>query len=123
MSNKIDIGLNRVTGDIEVSDGDLVLVQDLDRVIQQVKIALKFFKGEWELDTTKGVPYYEDIFEKNPDLLLVTSDIKNAILGVEEVTSVDSIELEYNPDRSLVLSCVIHTPFGNFPINDVLGEI
>ena len=122
MSNKIDLGLHRTTGDVVVDNGDLVLVDGLDRVIQQVKITLKFFKGEYGLDTNQGVPYYEDILEKNPDLIVVTSDIRDAILSVEEVTSVDNIQLEYDADRHLTLSCLIHSTYGKFPLNSILGD-
>ena len=52
------------SGDIYFdANGDLALVEDGEEVAQHVKQRLDFFQGEWFLDESVGVPWYQEIFQ------------------------------------------------------------
>ncbi len=81
-----DILLDVDTHDLTFVDGDLVLSAD---VAQAVKIRLLFFQGEWFLNRGAGLPYFEQIFVKAPNLDHVSSIFRRTIVdtpGVDELT-------------------------------------
>ncbi|CAB3911913.1 hypothetical protein LMG3410_04878 [Achromobacter aegrifaciens] len=83
-------------------DGDLALdllgrarlIGGADRVGQQVKVTLLAFLGEWFLDTTFGVPYFEEILVKNPDRSTIEAVLRARILDVPGVTRVGRLDLD-----------------------------
>lgn len=72
-------------GQLVFENGDLVLVNGKDRVIQQVVTGLKIMLGDWFLDYRKGIDYINGL-KAYPKIL--KAQIKKAIL---EVVGVDSI--------------------------------
>ncbi|AMG45531.1 hypothetical protein AL520_14575 [Achromobacter xylosoxidans] len=84
------------------NDGDLALdllgrtrmIRGADRVRQQVKVTLLAFLGEWFLDTTFGVPYFEEVLVKNPDRSAIEAVLRSRILGVPGVTRVGRLALD-----------------------------
>ena len=55
---------------------------------QKLRNRLKIVQGEWYLDTLLGLPYFSQIFVKNPNWQLVTSLIKKLILGTNGVLQI-----------------------------------
>lgn len=84
-------------GDIAIENNKFVLVVGRDEIRQRVIQNLKTFLGEWFLDITLGVPYYQLIFVKD-----VAGEIKNALLqdeilstvGITGLTKFDGIDLD-----------------------------
>lgn len=77
-------------GDLAVETGDFVLISDSDETVQSVRIRLRFYLGEWFLDNRLGVPFYEQVFVKNPDLTQVEGLLRGVILetpGMATLTS------------------------------------
>ena len=91
----IDLALDN-TGDLLVEDYDLLLIDGLDQVIQNVTIRLRFFLGEWFLDTEAGMPYYQDFFIKAPNQIRVESLIKQEILDTEGINEITAFDAEFN---------------------------
>ena len=88
-----DIKLDESTGDLELDTGDLQLTTGADAVRQHLQQRLRTFRGEWFLDLSTGVPYYQDILKKNPNPLVVDGVLKDAVLstpGVIEPHKLDS---------------------------------
>lgn len=78
-----DLKLDTTTNDLIVNGA---LVVDKDHVRQALKIRLQFFLGEWFLDLTAGVPYYQTIFKKQPrGTAGVDAALKSCILGTPGV--------------------------------------
>lgn len=71
----------------------MALIDGADRVAQQIKITLGFWKGEWFLNTPQGVPYLERILVKNPNASHIRQVLQEQIASVDGVTraSVDSV--------------------------------
>ena len=89
-----DIALNQETHDIDIQNGRLSILRDSDATSQRIAIRLKFFLGEWILDQRLGLPYYESILVKNPDLTLIGGYFREAILttpGVQELVKFDLV--------------------------------
>lgn len=91
MDLKID-----TTGDLVIENGDLVLVDGLTAIGQHVAMRLRSFKGEWFLDQTTGVPYFQEILQKGTPPSRIRALIRQTILGTEGISSVDELELDYD---------------------------
>lgn len=91
-----DLKINEQTGDLEIgADGDLIIVTGLDAILQHLRIRLQFFRGEWFLDTRLGIPYFEEVLRKAPDLNVVESILRDAIRETPGVISITSFELDF----------------------------
>lgn len=89
----IDLALNTMTGDLEVVDFDIPLVNDINQIAQNLAIRLRFFLGEWYLDITAGIPYYQYFFIKAPNQIQIESFLKEEISttrGITEITAFSS---------------------------------
>jgi len=79
-------------GELDLSRDDLRFVTGADAVAQQLKIRLRFVKGEWFLDQRVGLPYRSQIWVKNPNLAAIQSVYRRAIAttpGVDELQRID----------------------------------
>ena len=88
-----DIALD-TDGDILIEDDALVLVEGDDAIVQHLQIRFKFFLGEWFLDTRIGVPYFDEILIKNPDLNRVRGIYRQTILTTPGIASLETFELD-----------------------------
>jgi hypothetical protein len=93
----IDLKLNE-ENDLEIRDFDLQLIDSIDQVVQNLKIRLKFILGEWYLDITQGIPYYEDIFIKSPNQITVETVFKNEILSTDTVEEITRFRSNFQPN-------------------------
>lgn len=117
-----DIALSTETHDLVIIDGDILLISHAERVAQQIKIKLKFFLGEWFLDTRGGIPYIELILVKNPNLTHVRSIFRQQISSVDDVISVNSLNLYLNSQkRELAVNFEAETNYGLVSDKVVLG--
>lgn len=116
----IDLKLDSQTHDLVVENFDLQFVTGIDHVVQNLKINLLFFQGEWFLDTLKGVPFYTDIFVKNPDLTVVDNILKATILEVDNVNELLSYDSDYdNSIRKYTVTFQVDTDFGTVTLTEV----
>ena len=84
-------------GDLEIGpDGDLIIVTGIDAIRQHLRIRLQFFRGEWFLDTRLGIPYFEEVLIKAPDLNVVQSLLREAIRETPGVISITSFDLDFD---------------------------
>jgi hypothetical protein len=85
------------SGDLSINDSADVTVTD--SVIQAIQIRLRWFLGEWKINTDYGIPYYDDIFVKNPSLPIIEDLIRSEILKVDEVDSVEDITITIDSQK------------------------
>lgn len=87
----MDILLDEDTHDIVFINGDVPTTQGQKvTVAQRLKVRLQTFLGEYFLNTTIGVPYYQRIFGKIKNKSTVDTIFQREILsdeGVLEITS------------------------------------
>ncbi len=91
-----DLAIDPETGDLLLSGGDLTLVRDATAIAQEVTIRLNFLLGEWFLDTEAGMPYFQSILVKSPNLAAIRSIFHDEILNVAGINSVIDLTLDYN---------------------------
>ncbi len=109
----IDLKLDLDEHDITIENYDLALVDKLDQVRQKITIKLNFYSGEWFLDTTVGVPLFDVVFVKNPDLNIIASVMKTEILSVEGVKSILEYSQTYDStNRILEITFIADTIYG-----------
>lgn len=117
-----DLAMNVQTGDLVVRNGDLIIVNNGERVAQQVLITLREWLGEWFLKTSDGIPYLEYILVKNPNEAHVRQILTEAIENVEGVKKVTELEFVFNRIlRTLTVSYEIATDYGFITKKEVLG--
>lgn len=96
------LAVNALTGDVEMPPR---LVFGLEAVWQRLVARLHMFKGEWFLDTRQGLPYFQAIFVKNPNINLVASLFRRVILDTPGVLEVRSLVPVFDPkSRAFTLS-------------------
>lgn len=94
-------------GDLDLFNHELFLVTEVDQVVQHLEIRLKFFLGEWFLDTTKGIPYYDEILIKRYEVSGIESFIKSQIINTPGVTKLISFDLNLIDNRGLRVNFTI----------------
>ena len=100
-----NLELDPSTGDLLVTNNALTIVDGEAAIRQQLDIRLQFFKGEWTMDLRLGLPYYEYILIKNPNLGLVRSIFRKAILDTPGIASLEEFFLDFDTTtRKLILS-------------------
>lgn len=86
--------LQTVDGDFAIVNNDTQFVNGADEVMQLLRQRLRTFLGEWFLDTTIGVPYFQDILKKNPNPVSVDAAFKNEILNTPGVLELSEFEID-----------------------------
>jgi hypothetical protein len=89
-----------LTGDSDllIENFDLQLISGADAIAQRVWIRLRIFKGEWYLDNTLGMPYFQSILKKAPDQITVTTAFKDMILGTPGIASLLSFGMSFDAE-------------------------
>ncbi|MGI4852286.1 MAG: hypothetical protein ACRYGR_10150 [Janthinobacterium lividum] len=117
MSEAYDFALFPDTNDLAVIKGTngkygLTIVNDAQKVRQQIWITLTIFYGEWFLDTSIGIPYFTDVLVKNAVGTKVSSILRAAIFSVPSVTQVKTLTLNISSKRQLTVSYSVVTSLG-----------
>lgn len=89
--------------DLLVVNNDLVLTTDAapnaggtNPVLQDILQTLRFYFGEWFLDNTKGIPWIQQIFVKNPNEAAINAILMNSIMSVKGVISLNTYTFDFN---------------------------
>ena len=95
------------------STGDILLdakgdIQFTDSIKQAIEIRLKWFSKEWKLGPDLGIPYYEDLFVKNPSTMLIEEKMRDTIMDVDEVEDIISFNMSIDKIlRKLTVTYVV----------------
>lgn len=117
-----DIAMNTASGDLVVKNGDLMIIDNAERIAQQILITLREWSGEWFLNTADGIPYLEYILVKNPNEDHIRQILSEAILDVDGVQSITSMDLTFSRvNRSLIVEYKAITDYGLITERSVLG--
>lgn len=80
--------------DLVLSDGNVPLYTGLD---QRIDCALRTVFGEWWLDRSEGVRYFEELLKKNPDMSVARQIFASVISEVPGVQSITKLETKFQP--------------------------
>lgn len=118
----LDLALNAKSHDLIVNNADLMVIDNAERVAQQIKVQLLTWRGEWFLDTTHGVPYLDYILVKNPSIELIRSIFREQIMSVDDVSDVVDIEIDYDvKTRIMTVAYEASTSYGLVTRKEKLG--
>ena len=84
-----DLALNRGTHDLQLINGDFLVIDNNERIAQQLRVTLWEWLGEWFLDARDGVPYREYILVKNPNMKHIRQVLTENISKVEGVNRIE----------------------------------
>ena len=117
-----DLAMDMAAGDLVLHDGDVLLIDNAERVAQQILITLRFWLGEWFLDTKDGIPYLEYVLVKSPNLLHIRQIFTEAMEKVDGVKRVEEMNLAFDvKNRSLRVDYEVSTDYGLITRREVLG--
>jgi len=97
----IDIELDTISNDLVFSGFDFSLVDDTRQIMQNLGIRLRFVLGEWFLDITQGIPYFEFFFIKAPNLIQIESILKEEIVNTRGIVELISFTSNYEARRRI----------------------
>jgi hypothetical protein len=91
------------TADLAVdSSFDLRFTVNLvEYVSQRIENVLKTFQGEWFLDETLGLPFFDRILIKRADINDVINIFRSAVLSIPEVQELITFEVTQNTQTRL----------------------
>ncbi|QNR53873.1 putative tail lysozyme [Pseudomonas phage phiK7A1] len=85
----MDLLLDPVTHDLVFVNGQATVTQTQSEIVtQRLKITLYTFLGEWFLDTSVGVPYFQQIFGKVRSKSAIDVIFQNIIANDEGVVEI-----------------------------------
>lgn len=89
----LDLRLDRVTHDLLLVQSDLGLVSGAEQTAQQIKQRLLTLLGEWFLDNSIGLPWFDEILGKFQTLDIVEELLRSCILQTPNVERLSYFEL------------------------------
>lgn len=110
------------TGDIDFTNGELSLTDGVDAVRQRLSQRLSFFLGEWFLDRTRGIPYVQQVFIKNPNPAVIDAIFKREILAEPSIRELQSFTLDLDTiTRVLTITFRALTTVGPIDFEEEFG--
>ena len=97
------------------SDGQFVTVDGLDAYSSVIADVVRTIRGELQLDTERGVPYFETVFKSVNGIDIWKNDVRKRILEFPFVKSIDSFEASY-VNRKLEYTLHISTDAGDVTV-------
>jgi len=94
-----DFKLQNITGDLDLSSGDLQIQDGLDCIAQLIGTRFRFQRGEWFLDLRVGAP----IFDAGDGFAILGANRNN----IEAVRAIATQILDTTPGVVRVISLVI----------------
>lgn len=97
------IDYNISADDVQIRQGDIVMVDEPQATRQRLEQKLRLWQGEWFLNTGAGFPWLSEILGKRPRPEVVRSLIFDLVTTDPGVKSIDSLSVEFDPqaDRQL----------------------
>ena len=100
------------------SDGQFVTVDGLDAYSTVIADVVRTVRGELQLDTERGVPYFETVFKSVNGIDIWKSDVRKRVLALSFVRSIDSFSASWNTENHILsYSMTVSTDNGTVTIS------
>jgi hypothetical protein len=86
--------LRLTNDDLAIENGQLVLIVGEEALRQRLRTRLLTFRNEWFLDPNVGIPYYRDVFIKDPELGALNAAFSKEILDTTGVQALNAISFD-----------------------------
>lgn len=104
---------NPTLGDLRVADGKPVMVTGADAIAQEIRVRLRWWRGEHFLDVSAGVPYLQQILGKGVSEDAIRAVLREEIESVPGVGHVESIAIVTDrPNRFATITIDVVTEDG-----------
>lgn len=110
-----------INNDYSFGNGRFDIIEGLDECLQKCQTSLSQLKGEWFLDGRDGVAW-GSVLGQRTDIKGLTSIIKDKLLTVDGVHSVDDIVVDV-VDRKAYVFANLTTDFGYTNFNQSLNVL
>lgn len=107
-------------GDLLVTNNSLTLTEGAEAVKQHLQSRLRTFLGEWFLDTSIGVPWYQEVLVKQPSFQVVQSVLKSIIVDTPGILELTLFEFDYDDSRELTLEIEALTSDGPIDFTQII---
>lgn len=108
-----NVAIDPATGGYLFVGGKRQFVYDKPAIQQAIRTRLRTIMGEWFLDRTLGVPYFQAILVKGADPRGIQSILSAEIAAVQGVSAVVSVNLAYDKKkRALAAAYQVQTDAG-----------
>jgi len=98
--------------DVEITNGDIQLVNDNDLIKQSVECILKTDKGEWCLNTNEGIAF-ENLLGKRIKNDVIKNEIENGLLQIDRSFFITYFSVTHDKEkRNLKVSFQAKTDTG-----------
>lgn len=104
------------SGDRVVKNGLFVYLYNLDALTQTCEQVMKQQLRELQYDQTKGIEYFDNVFNGDPNLQLFEAQAREQLLNVNGVTAIASFSYSQT-DNELSYTANINTIYGDTVIN------
>lgn len=89
-----DLKLSKL-GDLDLdAQGRATLIGGAEQIAQQIRLTLSIFLGEWFLDISFGVPYFESILGKGRTKSEIEAVVRKKVRDVPGVVTVGEVVIE-----------------------------
>jgi hypothetical protein len=106
--------------DLVIENGDLKFSTGIDAIVQQCRIALQMFQGEWFLNLDAGIPYWQSILGQKPTTAIEAARIffRRELELVDGVNKITKLDIAYSGStRTLTITWQVNTVFGDTPVD------
>ena len=101
MKENLTIAVNQ-SNDIYLVNGDIATADGTDARAQIISAILNTRRGELQLDTERGIPYFETVFDSPRNVQLWRAYCMMAVNDLEFVSSILSFDYEIDYSRSML---------------------
>ena len=98
--------------------GNIAMVSDLEALKNVIENVLRTQLGELQLNTQKGIPYFQTIFSHQTNVQYWKAYMVEAIENIDNVIRCESFEIDINNEKNLLTyNSTIKTIYGDIFIN------
>jgi hypothetical protein len=113
--------LQTTTGDLQVTNNALIIIEGITEIQQRVTQRLRTFYGEWFLNNTIGIKYFQEILKKSPNATLRDRIFKDEINGTPGIIGIESyLFAENRQARTGALTFRAKTISGNLEVEVII---
>lgn len=110
------------TGDLIIENNEFQLIDGYEEIKQLLTSRLKTFYGEYFLDVTYGIPYYQTILEKGINPSILYNIFTKVIVETDGITELNKLNIDYDKtNRTCILTFDVKTEDGRLVFTLPLG--
>lgn len=100
------------------SEGDFAMSEGKEAYANVIADVVRTCRGELQLDTGAGVPYFETVFDSVNGIDIWKSEVRKRVLALSFVRSIDSFSASWNTENHILsYSMTVSTDNGTVTIS------